>query len=164
MALFAKPCSIMFVALTLFAHTLCAQRLHDTRKAQLTRDAAKNFDDLASKNNSLYELAFKNVDVVHSTDLSILRQRNKATLDADLAALPTLTWKEMLDRVAKKRQDLVSHLPTPATGTSSSAESKKEALAQEIRKLQDQIAAEDSAARTALPTVKQIHAFISTTI
>jgi len=145
-------------------HTLCAQRLHDSRKAQLTHDAAKNFDDLASKNNDLYELALKNVDVVHATDLAILRQRNKATLDAELELLPALTWKSMSDRVVKKRQDLLSHLPAPGTGIGSSAEAKKAELAQEIKKLQDEIAAQDSAAQIGLPTVKDIHALVTSAI
>lgn len=164
MAHLGRRCSIGFIGLMLVSQTISAQRLHDTRKAQLAHDAAKNFDDLASKNDGLYELALKNVDVVHAADLAMLRQRNKATLDAELELLPTLTWKDVMDRVAKKRQELLTHLPTPGAAAGSSAAEKQAALAQAIKKLQDQIATEDAASETALPTVKEIHAFVTSAI
>ena len=140
------------------------QRLHDASKAQLTQDAVKKFDDVASKNNDLYELALKNVKVVHAADLEMLRQRNKATLNSELEILPTMTWAGLFQRLTEKRQQLLTHMPSGALSTGGTAEEKKAALRKKIDDLQKRIAEVNSASQTALPTVKDIHTFLNNAI
>src|SRR5689334_9312090 len=75
-----KRIAVLWLGLLLFGCILAsAQRLHDASKADLTRDASTKFDELTGKDNSVYDLALKNVDTVHAADLDLLRQRNLAT-------------------------------------------------------------------------------------
>jgi hypothetical protein len=150
------------MALSLFiASRLQAQRMHDATKASLTHDASTKFDQLTGKDNSVYDLALKNVDTVHASDLDVLRQRNLATLNSELDLIPTLTWAGFMDRVNARRQKILAFVPSAPGNAVQDNSTRISELKKTIDALQKKLDAEKAATSEAAPTVKEIHSFIN---
>jgi len=141
-----------------------AQRLHDAGKADLTRDASTKFDELTGKDNSVYDLALKNVDIVHAADLDLLRQRNLATLNSELDLVPTFSWGGFFDLVKTKRQQILALTPSVPGSSVNDNSARINELKKTIEALQKKLDAEKAATATAAPTVEEIHSFINDAI